>query len=168
MCYWNPSIPLLQFTVTQTEIRFTEIFRPPKELIHSCYQRYQCHQEETCLYNLKTIKKYILNYHIISIWMIKELMRFEIAWVSWLRPRFFPYFAFSPFAHFVNVILLLMFYVLTSLCQMICTKDISHAVHLLKENRIYFWLSSLVSSITNIKHETWFWNFEMMLILIQI
>jgi len=51
LCYWNGSIPLtVCWDLLSTRLAVTEIFRPPKELIHSCNQRYQCHQELTCLY----------------------------------------------------------------------------------------------------------------------
>lgn len=66
-------------------------------------------------------------------------------WVCWLRQRksfsfgritFFHYFDFSSFAHLFNVILLLMFLVKSSLLKLFL--KLYHAVHLMKENGIYF------------------------------
>ncbi len=62
-------------------------------------------------------------------------------WVCWLQQRksfsfgritFFHYFDFSSFVHVSNVILLLMFYIKSSVLKLY------HAVHLMKENGIYF------------------------------
>lgn len=67
---------LLRFT----RLAVAEIFRPPKELIHSWNQRYQCHQDNMPL-QFKN-RRFLLK----NIW--KALNPYEWSWrwwVSWLR-----------------------------------------------------------------------------------